>query len=171
MKTATFVDKSTWGPGAWQDEPDRVEFRVPELPTLACLLVRGPIGSWCGYVGVPSGHPAHGKDYGDVDVDVEVHGGLTYAAPCQSECGRGPEALICHVPEPGETDDIWWLGFDCGHAFDVSPGMAAMLSGIRGTGGGAFPGDTYRDLTYVRREVEVLAHQLAAMRGAHEDAG
>ncbi len=133
-KTASFVDKSTWGDGPWQSEPDRLEFRVPELPTLACLMVRGPMGSWCGYVGVPPGHPAHGKD--DGELDLKVHGGLTYAAPCMVESARGPEALVCHVPQPGESDDVWWLGFDCGHAWDVSPGMAAMLRGLRGTGGG-----------------------------------
>ena len=55
IKTASFVDKSAWDRGPWDDEPDRVEWRVPELPQLACLVVRGPLGSWCGYVGVPPG--------------------------------------------------------------------------------------------------------------------
>lgn len=164
-KTASFVDKSTWERGPWDDEPDRIEFRVPECPALACLMVRGPMGSWCGYVGVPPGHPAHGQGYSDdATAGLEVHGGLTYAAPCQTDSARGHCALICHVPEPGESDDVWWLGFDCGHSFDVSPAMMAMLRGIRGTGGGLMPEDRYRDLAYVRAEVEGLARQLASMR-------
>ena len=39
-----------------------------------------PLGSWCGYVGVRGNHPAAGKDYDDLD--VLVHGGLTYADYC-----------------------------------------------------------------------------------------
>lgn len=51
----------------------------------------------CGYVGVTEGHPAFRKHYDQVDVDV--HGGLTYGA------------------EPNK-DGVWWLGFDTAHAFD-----------------------------------------------------
>jgi hypothetical protein len=61
---------------------------------LECAVVRGPI-SLCGYVKVPPGHPAHGKWYDDVDVDV--HGGLTF----------------CQLSEDG-----MWFGFDCGHHDD-----------------------------------------------------
>lgn len=141
IKTASFVDKTTWGDGPWQEEPDRIEFRVPELPALACLMVRGPMGSWCGYVGVPPGHPLHGKGYSDDAAEpLMVHGGLTYAAPCMVESDRGPDALICHAPEPGESDEVWWLGFDCGHAFDISPWMTAMLRGYALAGGGRHAG-------------------------------
>ena len=94
----------------WLKEPDRVLFKYEGFP---CLLNRAPTGAWCGYVGVPPGHPAHGKDYGDVE--VHVHGGLTYSDSCQED---GP---ICHVPEPGEPDDVWWLGFDCAHYNDFAP--------------------------------------------------
>lgn len=114
-------EKSAWGPGPWDDEPDRVEWREPTMPGLVCLVARGPMGNWCGYVAVPPGHPAHGADYNDVE--VSVHGGLTYAERCQA----GPAAFVCHVPAPGEPDDVWWLGFDCGHAFDYSPAMEARM--------------------------------------------
>jgi hypothetical protein len=39
-------------------------------------VVAHPAGHRCGYVTVPAGHPCGGKDYNDID--VEVHGGLTY---------------------------------------------------------------------------------------------
>jgi hypothetical protein len=168
IKTASFVDKSTWGRGPWDDEPDRVEWRVPEAPRLACLIVRGPMGSLCGYVGVPPGHPAHGKDFNDVDVEVRI-GGLTYAAPCDEEReGCDVRGLICHVPQPGDSDDVWWLGFDCGHAWDVSPGLEARVRLVM-EGMPEMPEmperfrSTYKTIEYVRTQVEGLARQLAAM--------
>ncbi|MBO0887470.1 hypothetical protein J2P12_00055 [Candidatus Bathyarchaeota archaeon] len=70
----------------------------------ACAVVMGrEAGSRCGYVRVPPSHPAHGKNYDDVD--VSVHGGLTFAElePCvEHEDGQG-----------------WWLGFDCAHSGDA----------------------------------------------------
>src|SRR5438477_3224946 len=78
------VPRSEWGPGPWQDEPDRVDFEHAGLP---CLAHRGPSGQWCGYVGLPPTHPAYGQHYDQVDVDA--HGGLTYSDRCHGH--------ICHV--------------------------------------------------------------------------
>ena len=33
---------------------------------------------------------------------------------------------ICHIPDQGEPDDVWWLGFDCLHGGDLAPGMMAF---------------------------------------------
>lgn len=131
-----------WGPGPWENEPDRIEWRGREskLPRLA---LRGPLGSWCGYVGVPDGHPLHGKGYDDdATLDLRVHGGLTYGNACGGN--------ICHVPREGESDHVWWLGFDCAHSGDLSPG------GVNGI----FPGEAYRDVAYIIMQVEMLAAQL-----------
>jgi hypothetical protein len=57
-------DKKEWGPGEWQHEPDRLIFRTPEGFEAAVLRARHS-GSFCGYVGVPFGHPWWGKHYGD----------------------------------------------------------------------------------------------------------
>jgi hypothetical protein len=139
------MDKAAWGPGPWQEEPDRVEFTEAGLP---CLLLRGSSwGNWCGYAAVPPGHPAHGKDFDGID--VEVHGGLTYAQQCSGE--------ICHVPQPGDPDNVWWLGFDCAHAWDLAPGLAASMGGL-----GSYD-RTYKTVRYVERETRRLARQLAAM--------
>lgn len=137
------ADRSKWPAGPWDGEPDHVEFEHAGLP---CLLHRGPSGAWCGYVAVAPGHPAHGTPY--MDVDVSVHGGLTYGAACQGS--------ICHVPKPGEPDNVWWLGFDCVHDGDQAPGHLA-LNGLLWSGG------TYRTMEYARRETEYLARQLAEM--------
>lgn len=137
-------DKEKWGPGPWQNEPDRLEFEHAGLP---CLMVRSSLGNWCGYAAVPPGHPFHGQHYDKPD--VEAHGGLTYGGACAGS--------ICHVPKPGEPDDVWWFGFDCAHAYDVVPEIRHRLGGI-------FGGDKYRNVVYVRHQVERLAEQLAAIK-------
>lgn len=136
-----------WGPGPWDGEPNHLLFEHAGLP---CMLHRGPAGSWCGYVAVPPGHPAHGKDCDDVE--AEAHGGLTYAGACSGH--------ICHVPKPGEPDDVWWLGFDCAHAWDLSPALRAVTSRIYPQGIPLHSDEVYRDMSYVREKVEGLAVQL-----------
>ena len=73
------VDKSEWPRGEWDQEPDKIQWQ-DEATGLPCLIVRGPVGALCGYVGVPSGHPLHGKDYDNVS--LEAHGGITFASGC-----------------------------------------------------------------------------------------
>lgn len=81
MKTIEYhtVDKSGWGQGPWQDEPDKKQW-LDEATGLPCLIVRGPTGSLCGYVGVPATHRYYGSDYDHVQADA--HGGLTFAGKC-----------------------------------------------------------------------------------------
>jgi hypothetical protein len=149
--TALTFDKSTWGDGPWHHESDRVEWTHAGLP---CLAARSELGGmWCGYVAVPPGHPLHGKHHDDVDVDV--HGGLTYADRCQGH--------ICHVPQPGEPDDVWWFGFDCGHAWDIMPALDARTRayGLRPLYE-LFGDVTYKTVDYVQAETNRLAEQLAA---------
>ncbi len=146
------IDKSKWGPGPWQEEPDRIEWRLYGYP---CLMVRSALGgNWCGYVGVPPWHPFYKKDFGKLD--LRVHGGLTYSAPCQGH--------ICHVAGPGEPENVWWLGFDCAHGGDLSPRLEAVTTEVLGyplpsyfyTSGFI----TYRDVAYVKKEVNRLALQI-----------
>lgn len=48
------ADKSQWGEGPWTAEPDKRQWR-DEATGLPCLIVRGPHGAFCGYVGVAGG--------------------------------------------------------------------------------------------------------------------
>lgn len=208
------VDKSTWGPGPWQSEPDKLQWK-DEATGLACLIVRSDVsGSLCGYVGVPSTHPAYGLSYdgqphaefeaylaasrdhmrsavgksheefgeaisglperpavvpgaGEKVSELTAHGGLTYANGCGG--------VICHVPEPGQPDNVWWFGFDCAHIMDLSPGMVARMRQLK------IPNfmesipealksaanemrEVYRDVPYVQAECADLAKQLAAIQ-------
>lgn len=119
------IDKSGWGDGPWQNEPDKIHWIDPATD-LDILMVRHPeAGHWCGYVGVTEGHPAFEAGYYSSDengktVDLDVHGGVTYAAFCQE--GEDPAVGICHVPFPGRPDHVWWIGFDFSHMHDISPG-------------------------------------------------
>jgi hypothetical protein len=153
------VDRTGWPAGEWDNEPDRLEWRS-EMHGLSCLISRNGLGAWCGYVAVPPGHPWHELDYNtEVFHGVEVHGGLTYSDHCSGH--------ICHVPAPGEPDDVWWLGFDCAHGCDYVPGMYAA-GGIRARMGDIFlmSGEKYRNIQYVREQCEDLARQVREAEAA-----
>src|SRR5688572_33275852 len=90
MQTITYarnplINRARWPAGPWDDEPDKVQWE-DETTGYPCLAVRNRLGAWCGYVGVPKGHPFFAKDYGHVSDDWNnyspAHGGLTYAAFC-----------------------------------------------------------------------------------------
>lgn len=161
LREWTWIDRKAlgWPSGEWDDEPDKVHWK-DAATGLDCLAVRNPRrGNWCGYVAVTEGHPAFGNGYSDVDADV--HGGLTFADFCQET--EGPHRGICHVPFPGEPDRVWWLGFDCAHAWDYCPEDKRLAD----EKGGCFTigyDETYRTLGYVRMHCRNLAHQLAAMK-------
>jgi|SRR5262245_30719228 len=136
-----------FGEGPWVDEVDRLEWRAYGLP---CLMRRNDLlGFWCGYVAVPPEHALHGMKYELANrlAQLKVHGGCNYSKPCADE--------VCHVPEPGEPDDVWWFGFHCGYGFDGIPAYQTQHA--------PFDIANYRDLNYVRIETEVLASQLAAV--------
>lgn len=161
------VDKSGWPRGPWDAEPDKRQWQ-DEATGLPCLIVRGPGGALCGYVGVSPGHPAHGLDYYQNPYDdnfndialapvqeainnVSAHGGLTFASGCGH--GDNPSRGICHVPGDGDPDHVWWFGFDCGHHGDLIPRYEWSFDG------------QYRDQAYVERWVRKLATQLHAIAG------
>lgn len=148
------ADKSTWGHGQWHQEPDKVQWIDPATG-LDCLIVRGPSGALCGYVGVPETHPFHGKDYSDIyDHDIECHGGLTFSDSCAPANDKGEAYGICHVPAEGRPDHVWWFGFDCAHSGDLCPKFRQDDFGY----------NLYRDIDYVKAEVGSLAAQLAAIK-------
>jgi len=123
------VERSGWPSGPWDTEPD---FAVIEHAGFTGFVKRAWTGGLCGYVALPPNHPWHGKDYSDVSADC--HGQLTFAER------MGP---------------YWCLGFDCGHAGDVTPMMVALMPGM------CRADWVYRDFAYVREQVKGLCQQAA----------
>lgn len=150
-----FVDKSEWGDGPWQNEPDKIQFKVGKYDA---LIVRSELsGALCGYLGVPEEHPWYGKDYSELE--VSVHGGLTYAAPCQ-EYEDAEMTGICHVPVPGDPDNIWWLGFDTAHLEDVTPAFDQRMRETLPDYSSLWPvSRSYKNVNYIKEEIQQLALQ------------
>lgn len=141
------IDKTSWPPGPWKDEPDRVLWTHDEAG-LTCLITRHPRrGHLCGYVAVPPGHPMHGRDAGQAG-PLAVHWEITHAGP-----PRNDEMAV-----PG-LEDPWWFGFHCHHAEDVIPTDPDTM----------FEGAEYRDIRYVTTVCVILAAQLAAIAAAHAE--
>lgn len=155
MKTIEYkyINKTTWSDGPWQTEPDKVQFQ-DETTGMPCLVVRTEThGGWCGYVGVTEEHPLfeNSADW-DSGYELLVHGGITFSGFCVED---NKEHGICHVPDPGEPDHVWWLGFDCAHCNDVSPAMDARYKGLL-----IHARAEYRELDYVKAQCSLLALQL-----------
>lgn len=152
----------------WESEPDEVAWRHDGSGYL-CLLIRGPTGAWCGYVGVDTDHIAHGLRYyadsysvediarGDKSAseanvqirvnEIQAHGGLTFSGERSHPEASGFEH---------------WFGFDCAHAGDFSPKYDDPNHPVLGLGkptgwGGVIE---YRDVDYAKSECEKIASQL-----------
>lgn len=147
------VIKGRWGNGPWILEPDFVVFRAKAAPRYRCCVWRQNMhGQLNGYVLLPSGHPAHGAGYDAVQrLDVRAHRGLTFGGPA-----------------PGGG---WIVGFHTGHAYDYQPAVEARSPSLL-----RFPRTeanadvlphwaqhAYRDVAFVRGELERAAADLAAM--------
>ncbi len=109
------------------------------------MIVHNGMGYRCGYVKVLPGHPWYGKE--ESDINVEVHGGLTFAQ-ADVPCDKGGE------------DNGWWVGFDCAHAWDT-PDPA--LPRQRGVNLPDFNCGEVRTQEYVLDECRSLCAQAAAV--------
>ena len=118
----------------WKSEPDRVDF---EHAGYQCAIRREPRhGHLCGFVQVPDGHPA----YGEVELDVKVHNGISYA-----DWGHPDNFLE-------DISSEWWIGFSCHAEGDHLPTYGPIYNDWK-----------YRTIDWVREETQRLADQLRAM--------
>jgi hypothetical protein len=108
---------------------------------LKAHVIATSMGHRCGYVSVPAGHPMFGKHYDDVEVNV--HGGLTYAA---------------------EEDGLWCFGYDCAHWDDAKD--HEIMSDEYKMAFMNWPNDggTIKTLDFCVAECESLAKQLGEMK-------
>ncbi len=163
-------------PGEWSDEPDELCF-TDEATGLPIALRRNQLGAWCGYVGINSHHPWHGKDESEVvDApqvltqrrvsmdDVGVINLFCAGVDSDPAANRFRISLLVHCHGgltyaseahwENETRATWWFGFDCSHAGDLIP-----ISRKRGFGD---HGDVYRNLDYVKARAIQAAQDINA---------
>lgn len=145
VKLGTTIDKSKWGDGPWQNEPDAEEFVHLGV---RCLIRRhSRVGSFCIYVVVPEGHPWHGAHNRDEGItQIRVHGGITFT---------------------GTLDfygDVYLVGCDMNHGGDFAPGHDFVMRQLAESSldlTDPEPFDTrklkYKTIDYVRDEVKELA--------------
>ena len=151
----TYDRKLKWfGYGEWVEEADQLKF---EYLGYQCMILRvcerEPYakeehyfgGHLCGYVRIPEYHPYYCKECWDMD--IECHGGLTY----------------------GEKHPDFWIGFDCGHSFDVIPSIEFTktldkdileLKKIFNLSHSPIFQRTYRNMEYVKEQCIKIVEQL-----------
>ena len=136
-------DKSLWPEGVWTHEPDMLKWIDPKTG-YTLMIRRGPVGAYCGYVGISKHH----RDFQQSDYDsllAPVHGGLTFG------------------DKMTPFDELWWFGFDCAHLFDYMPMMASYHDKKeRGYIWEKSKRSIYRDYAYVVGEIHQLAAFLAS---------
>lgn len=107
---------------------------------------RSDLGVWCGYIGLPQGHPWVGHE----PLDVSIHGGVTYAQNGLTNRTVGDFS-------------VWYLGFDCGHYGDFIPSFVAVEPGVDPLATAArravMDDCAYRTLEYAQVELRGLAEQ------------
>ena len=128
----------------WDNEPDYETFVHLGFK---CEIKRYPeSGFLCGYVHVPQWNWAYGED----GRDLKVHGGITYSE-------RVDDSTVGDMAESMGVGSDWILGFDCNHYRDYAPGIQPGLDIERHP-------ENYKNIAYVRRELEGLCLQLSRPR-------
>lgn len=129
----------------WKNETNHWKGLVCDYPVI--LQRQRTMGYWMGYVLIEEkNHPWYGADVADLDY-VDVHGKVAYTD---------------YNPFVDDKSGDWWVGFYCGHAFDLVPYFWE-------TEGREYPRlfkhDVYRDYAFAKAEVTKLAE---AAREAQE---
>jgi hypothetical protein len=174
------LDRSKWGKGPWQSEPDLAEWRDPTTGYPCLALRHTKDGNWCAYVALPADHPWIDQNRYHLATDGLEHDyehplalkcrEITYGpAPCQlldeeEQKRRGNLPAwhrVCHVPRPCESDDVMWIGFDCGWSGqDYSPAERAKYGAQAPDYDDRHDQDeVYRTLDYVVDHANSLARQ------------
>lgn len=146
------IDKSEWGEGPWQDEPDELNY---EERGFRCLLIRSVFGAWVAYVEIPKDHPWYMNE--DTPIySIDVHGGVSYYGN-------------------NYHDTPWLIGFDCNHFTDYMPGretemrrdpeLYRMHKKIESFRRKAFSNPealqrTYKDIEFVKEQISHMIDQL-----------
>lgn len=137
-----------------------------------CRIIRsnflngGKLIHLCGYVALPKNHNLYGVSYMNHQTHyLRVHYGLTFS-----------DFDILEKNGEDKRSRFWWIGFDCGHARDISDisflGRAiydavqkkirSLMTQIPNYSPRDLPKykETYKTMNYVERELKKLVDQL-----------
>lgn len=129
----------------WETEPNTKSWKSWDQD---CLAIRHPeMLTWNGYVAVPQRVLDKGLD---LECVLSVHGGVTY----QGE-GFG-QAWFGAYMDPKK----YWVGFDCNHCYDLSPGMVKLREQYKTRLPPPSYTEVYRNLDWVMQETATLAEQI-----------
>ncbi|MGF6877347.1 hypothetical protein [Paraburkholderia sp. MM5477-R1] len=169
----------------WETEPHEAAFIANGLQ---CFMMRNDMQVWCGYVGVPASHVLYELDRLDLvpfpetwrdrhvlpDEQGIVNVFLSMFRDARNEIPESHAPLAMVLSAHGGLSfsgrlsswpDLWFFGFDCGHAGDYSPGLHQVLLGSgylqRGPDFAGPLFSTYRTFDYVQSEVISLSDQIA----------
>ena len=125
----------------WLSEPD--SWLHIDDDGLVLAAVRAGVGWWRGYLGI---HKAmdHNRLRG-----IRAHGGLTYKKA--ESPGSLTTTMLMALSVSGYEMPVFWIGFDYGHRGDMVPQQGWIEVGI------------YRDLEFVRGEIQRMADQVRAL--------
>jgi len=135
--------RAKWGEGPWVYESDQITWQDNET-NLYCFAIRNSeMGTWCGYVAIDNTYSIYENKYDDID--VLIHGGLTYAGNI--------DELFSAFAEDENLKNLSVFGFDCGHAGDFIPFFKSnILNGV------------YRNAMFIKQECASLAKQFQKFR-------
>lgn len=112
----------------WENEPNQVDY---EIHGYKVQIFRNPyLGNLLGYVFLNKDQPCYGCR--ESEIDVRVHGGITYAE---------------------KYGDYWKIGFDCAHSGDFMPYAGPHNNSS------SF---TYKNIQYVKDQLTNLVDQLSS---------
>lgn len=133
------IDRTKWSArGVWDTEQDLI-YWIDKRTQLPCLIIRQAFGHLCGYVAITSDNKFYKLDYrSEFFPSLKVHGGVTFTG-----------SLDFHVMI---LDHKWWVGFDCGHYYDLCPAYQVSVGAEN---------RMYKDIKYVKRQCRLLAKQIA----------
>ncbi len=139
-----FERRKTWGEGPWNNEPDELFF---EYKGFGCHIQRGPLGSLCGYAGIPRNYKVFDKIECYDDLKINAHGGLTFM-----ESGT----------DKNSGQELYIIGFDCAHFGDIVPAIKyftrEMIS--RDIPYFNWPKGSYKDIDFVYKEIQSIVDQV-----------
>jgi len=92
-----------------------IKNEVSNVPVIMDLTAGGYAN---GYVALEQGHKLYNKDY--MDIDVDIHGGLTYSHEMTLEDidELANKLVVGNVEKFKLTDKFWVIGFDTRHMSD-----------------------------------------------------